>query len=903
MRKFLTFLLILVFIAAFAVCEAPYLNLQPGSFLGSVLLPLNELAVRYAGFIPTGDYSAYTLLPVVLMLWITAADVGMKVKFRRWFAKLLIFIGLYFLGIRYIGPEGYYLTNFLTLDPIVWFAAGITFCMVGMSILVVSFSRWLRFLSLERRSKATEAELEQEEQEVQKMSYDEALSSLTEVVVPEFANFSNAPVTDNENLGSSINRGMYGAAFEDGNIHRSAYEEQEARERQNRERINEVFRPTNIRRKLDEEARANLNFPTYDSDKGFDIQNPQPVNTQPQQPQVIYVQQPAPQPQVIYVQQPAPQPQVIYVNQNQPAAPQPAAQQPAAEKPAPEPVVEKQPVPSAPSASPSPVISKPEPEAIIDEGTDGEEELESAHEAYKKMKAAEDEKKKTQQQTDEDFVSGIGGLKRAPGGYLYNAKRLMWKFPPETYLRHYETSAQEKVDVATDMDGQIIVQTYRDFRIETELLAIQRGPTFTLYELALSKGIKLNNVITLADNLALELAVSSVRILAPIPGKRAFGVEVPNKKRDTIGFDMMMSALKRKPLKIPMVLGRTITGESIIIDLAGAPHLLIAGTTGSGKSVCVNSLICSVLYTKSPKEVRMLLVDPKMVELSMYNNIAHLLTPVITEPKKAIKAMAWVVYEMERRMSMFSNLSCRKIEDYNQKIKDENLMREPLPYIMVIVDEFADLMMVVGKELESYIKRITAVARFTGIHLVLATQRPSADVITGIIKSNMPSQIAFAVSNQVNSRIILDANGAEKLLGRGDMLYSSASSNVPQRIQGAFIDTDEIEKIVDFVKSQGEPDYIDEAYFEDEEEESDDEDVGGAGGNFGGGSEDLFMRAWKIVYDHGEASASYLQRKLSIGYNRAATLIERMEDQGIIGPARGSKPREVIRAPESQKES
>jgi len=254
-------------------------------------------------------------------------------------------------------------------------------------------------------------------------------------------------------------------------------------------------------------------------------------------------------------------------------------------------------------------------------------------------------------------------------------------------------------------------------------------------------------------------------------------------------------------------------------------------------------------------------------------------------------------------MSMFSQVKARKIEDYNQKIKDENLMREPLPYIMVIIDEFADLMMVVGKDLESYIKRITAVARFTGIHLVLATQRPSADVITGIIKSNMPSQIAFAVSNQVNSRIILDANGAEKLLGRGDMLYASASSNVPQRIQGAFIDTDEIEKIVDFVKSQGEPDYIDEAYFEDEEEEADDEDIGGAGGNFGGGSEDLFMKAWRIVYDHGEASASYLQRKLSIGYNRAATLIERMEDQGIIGPARGSKPREVIRAPESQKES
>ena len=904
MRKFLTSLLILVFLAGFAICEAPYLNLQPGSFLGSVLLPLNELAKQYVGFIPTGRFAEYTLLPAVLLLWFTAADVGMKTKFRSWLAKLLIFIGLYFLGIRYLGPKSYILTTLITLDPIVWFAAGVAFCLVGLSIILVSFSRWLKYESLKRRNKEVEEEatVQEEEPEVEKMPYEEALASLSAVYVPEFVNFSNVQVADTEGLGSSINRGMFGAAFEDGNIHRSAYEEQEARERENREKINEVFRPTSIKRKLDEEARASLNFPSFDSDKGFDIQNPHPAaGSQPQQPQVIYVQQPAPQPQVIYVQQPAPpQPQVIYVNQNQ----QPSNAQDAPSAPSAQPAVPAQPeaaTPVEPAAPAAPAEPRPEPEAIIDEGTDGEEELESAHEAYRKMKEAEEEKKK-EQQSQEDYVSGIGGLKRSPNGYLYNAKRFLWKFPPESYLRHYETSAQEKVDIASDMDGQIIVQTYRDFRIETELLDIQRGPTFTLYELALSKGIKLNSVITLADNLALELAVSSVRILAPIPGKRAFGVEVPNKKRDTIGFDVMMGALKRKPLKIPMVLGRTITGESIIIDLAGAPHLLIAGTTGSGKSVCVNSLICSVLYTKSPKEVRMLLVDPKMVELSMYNNIAHLLTPVITEPKKAIKAMAWVVYEMERRMSMFSQVKARKIEDYNQKIKDENLLREPLPYIMVIVDEFADLMMVVGKELESYIKRITAVARFTGIHLVLATQRPSADVITGIIKSNMPSQIAFAVSNQVNSRIILDSTGAEKLLGRGDMLYSSASSNTPQRIQGAFIDTDEIEQIVDFVRSQGEPDYIDEAYFEDEEEEAEDEDIGTAGGG-GFGTEDLFMRAWKIVYERGEASASYLQRKLSIGYNRAATLIERMEDQGIIGPARGSKPREVIKAPESQKES
>jgi len=262
--------------------------------------------------------------------------------------------------------------------------------------------------------------------------------------------------------------------------------------------------------------------------------------------------------------------------------------------------------------------------------------------------------------------------------------------------------------------------------------------------------------------------------------------------------------------------------------------------------------------------------------------------------------MQFCIQEMERRMTMFSQLGARKIEDYNKKIEEKGLLRSPLPYIVVIIDEFADLMMVVGKELESYIKRITAVARFTGIHLVLATQRPSADVITGIIKSNMPTQIAFAVSNQVNSRIILDTIGAEKLLGRGDMLYASASSRTPQRIQGAYIDS-EIEEIVNFVKSQGEPDYVDESFFEDDEEDEEDEDLFGTVVH-GAGGEDLFTRAWRIVADKGEASASYIQRRLQIGYNKAANIIEQMEDMGIVGPQRGSKPREILRYPDSKSE-
>ncbi|MBO4409309.1 MAG: DNA translocase FtsK, partial [Spirochaetales bacterium] len=492
---------------------------------------------------------------------------------------------------------------------------------------------------------------------------------------------------------------------------------------------------------------------------------------------------------------------------------------------------------------------------------------------------------------DIDYVSGVGGLKSAINGnpYLIDRQKFDYKFPPESILKHYPTSAMIYEDPENDPDGRIIVETFKQFRIETTLIGVQHGPTFTLYELTLAKGIKVSSVLGYSDNIAMELSVDDVRILAPIPGKSAIGVEVPNKKRDTIGFDVMMPALKSKFYKIPMVLGKNITGDSIVIDVAKTPHLLVAGTTGSGKSVCINGLICSVLYTKTPKEVRMILVDPKMVELSLYNGIPHLLTPVITDAKKALKAMNFVVDEMERRMQLFKNIGAKKIEEYNEKIVEKKMACVKLPYIIVIIDEFADLMLAVGKELEQSIKRITAVARFCGIHLILATQRPSADVITGIIKSNIPTQIAFAVSNSMNSRIIIDQLGAEKLLGRGDMLYNNPEARQPSRIQGAFIDS-EIEEIVEFVKTQGEPDYIDESYFEDDEEEEEEaEDAQG------GGEEDLFSRAWKIVSDRGEASASYLQRRLNIGYNRAANLIEQMEDAGYIGPARGSKPREILK--------
>lgn len=497
-----------------------------------------------------------------------------------------------------------------------------------------------------------------------------------------------------------------------------------------------------------------------------------------------------------------------------------------------------------------------------------------------------------------DAVSSIGGLRSSrDGSYVYDASKYAYQFPPESYLKHYESSIGGEIDLERDVNGRTIIDTLQQFKIQLELVGIQRGPAFTLYEFALARGIKVNNVQNYSDNIAMDLAVQSVRILAPIPGKSAIGIEVPNKERDTVGFDVMLPAIRNPKLKIPMALGVTITGEKIAIDVASTPHLIIAGTTGSGKSVCVNGLICSLLYTRTPRQVRLLLVDPKMVEMSMYNDIPHLLTPVITDSKRTIKAMAFIVGEMERRMKMFSLIGVKKIDDYNEKIKQGEYLREELPYIVVIIDEFGDLMMAAGKELENYIIRIAAVARFTGIHLVLATQRPSSDVITGLIKSNIPTQIAFAVPNRVSSQVILDSSGAENLLGRGDMLYKSASSRAPLRIQGAYIDS-EVEKIVSFVKTQGKPDYIDESYFEDDESE----ETHSESESQGGGSEDLYMKAWRLVAEKGEASASYLQRRLQIGYNRAANLIEQLEENGCVGPARGSKPREVLRYPDSNAE-
>jgi S-DNA-T family DNA segregation ATPase FtsK/SpoIIIE len=365
---------------------------------------------------------------------------------------------------------------------------------------------------------------------------------------------------------------------------------------------------------------------------------------------------------------------------------------------------------------------------------------------------------------------------------------------------------------------------------------------------------------------------------------------VPNRQRAIVSFKEMVTLkeFQASRMEIPIALGKGISGEPQLVDLVQTPHLLIAGATGSGKSVCVNSIICSILYGKSPEEVRFVLIDPKIVELKAYNDIPHLLTPVVTEPKRAFQVLQYCIEEMERRYSMLDYTGVRDIRGYNRKAAKQKLTIQHLPYWVVVVDEFADLIATTGKEMEAVLARLAAMARAVGIHLVLATQRPSIDVITGLIKANIPSRIAFMVASKFDSRIIIDAVGAEKLLGQGDMLFCPAWDPIPARIQGTYLSDEEVEAITAHARTLGEPEYLDESIFTDEDEEW-----------TGEGSEDPLMdKALEIVLAAGKASASYLQRRLKVGYNRAARLVEEMERMGIVGPAQGSKPREVLHVPE-----
>lgn len=433
-------------------------------------------------------------------------------------------------------------------------------------------------------------------------------------------------------------------------------------------------------------------------------------------------------------------------------------------------------------------------------------------------------------------------------------------------------------------NARIIEETMQNFGIEATISQINRGPTITCYELSPSPGIKLSKIVSLSDNIALSLASSDIRIEAPIPGKSAVGIEVPNKTKDSVSLKEMLLSHEyiESDSDLPLVLGKDVSGKPIVSSIDKMPHLLIAGATGSGKSVCINTIIMSIIYKSSPEDVKLMLIDPKVVELSIYNNIPHLLIPVVTDPKKASFALNWAVDEMEKRYKLFAQNSVRDMSSYNDKQTKNNL--EKLPSIVIIIDELADLMMIAAQEVEDYICRLAQMARAAGIYLIVATQRPSVDVITGTIKANIPSRISFAVSSQVDSRTILDMSGAEKLLGKGDMLFYPSFYSKPLRVQGSFVSDKEVESVVNFLKENNQVEYNDDAIEVVQtsmELELDDSDL-------------LLPEAIELVVNEGQASISLLQRRLKIGYARAARLVDEMEVRGIVGGFEGSKPRKVL---------
>ncbi len=438
---------------------------------------------------------------------------------------------------------------------------------------------------------------------------------------------------------------------------------------------------------------------------------------------------------------------------------------------------------------------------------------------------------------------------------------------------------------------QVLEEKLKSFGIGTRVTNIEVGPAVTRYELELDPGVKVSKIINLSDDIALALAANGgVRIEAPVPGKSVLGIEVPSDKISTVSLREILESkeFKDHKLRVPLAFGKDIAGHPIVADLREMPHLLIAGTTGSGKSVCINSIICGLLYRHTPKDLGLILIDPKRVELYNYRNLPHLLYPVVEDIKQATAVLKVIVEEMESRLAQFSAVGARDIEAFNLKTKEENGGKR-LPYTVVVIDELADLMMIAPADLEKYIQRLAQLARATGIHLIVATQRLSTDVITGVIKANIPSRIAFAVSSQTDSRVILDTGGAEKLLGKGDALFYPVHFPKPKRLQGAFISEAEIDRVVEFWKEQGREVAIRELpTHPGETEESEGEDF----------DDTLYQEALRIVLQAGEGSASMLQRKLRIGYARAGRLIDLMERQGILGPAIGSKPRALLRHPE-----
>lgn len=483
---------------------------------------------------------------------------------------------------------------------------------------------------------------------------------------------------------------------------------------------------------------------------------------------------------------------------------------------------------------------------------------------------------------------------------------------------------------ALEQNARLLEGVLEDFGVKGEIIHVRPGPVVTLYELEPAPGIKSSRVIGLADDIARSMSAIACRV-AVVPGRNAIGIELPNAKRETVYLREILASrdFEQTKARLALALGKTINGEAVIVDIAKMPHVLVAGTTGSGKSVAINTMILSLLYRMTPKECRLIMIDPKMLELSVYDGIPHLLTPVVTDPKKAVVALKWTVREMEDRYRKMSKVGVRNIDGFNARVaaaqqKGESITRtvqtgfdretgeaiyetesldlEAMPYIVVIIDEMADLMMVAGKDIEGAVQRLAQMARAAGIHVIMATQRPSVDVITGTIKANFPTRISFQVTSKIDSRTILGEQGAEQLLGMGDMLYMAGGGRI-QRVHGPFVSDDEVEKVVAHLKLQGAPEYLD-AITEDDEDDDDDAPAkssgSGGGGNFDD-SEDPYDQAVAVVLRDGKASTSYIQRRLGIGYNRAASIIEKMEKEGIVGPANHAGKREILVPTEEDK--
>ena len=476
-----------------------------------------------------------------------------------------------------------------------------------------------------------------------------------------------------------------------------------------------------------------------------------------------------------------------------------------------------------------------------------------------------------------------------------------YQYPPITLLDQGEAGSFTEAGAEMRSNSKRLADTLRSFGVDARPGEVVRGPSVTRYEFAQPQGVKLSKITNLSDDIALALGVGSVRV-APVPGKiSAVGIEVPNRAVTPVRIREVIESREFTGHKsaVAFAVGKDIGGNRIIGDIAKLPHVLIAGTTGSGKSVCTNSLIVSMLYKSTPEEVRFIMVDPKMVELAPYNGIPHLLIPVVTDPKKAAGALQWAVFEMMKRYKTFSENGVKKLEEFNRLARATEGM-ETLPSVVVVIDELADLMLVAAKEVEDSICRVAQMGRAAGMHLVIATQRPSADVITGLMKANIPSRIAFAVASSLESRIILDNTGAEKLVGRGDMLYAPLGAGKPTRVQGCFISPEEIEQVVEFVKQSGEAQYSDEVIAKIEESIQEKEKGGAKGGSAAAadsGDEDgdeLLPAAVDVVLETGQASVSMLQRRLKLGYSRAARLVYQMEERGIVGPFEGSKPRQLL---------